>query len=277
MTDGVYPVDIFHFDEDKPSFDDLGHENAIKYWYARDFMKMIGYDNYNNFRNIINKAIAACMTLNIIVAENFIQAEREINGQMLPDYKLTRFACYLVALNGDPKKEQVAKAQVYFVCMAESFRNYLEESENVERLLGREELSEREKSLSGTAHVHGVTNYGFFQNAGYRGMYNKNLGDLKRAKGLIDFSRSLLDFMGKEELAGNWFRITQTEAVIKKDNVYGQHPLEEVAEKVGMQVRKAMMDISGTRPEDLALAEDLRTVKKSLKDTSRKFKKIDKK
>ncbi|MFA5323139.1 MAG: BRO family protein [Smithella sp.] len=277
MADMDYPTEVFHFDEGKVSFDSLGHENSIKYWYANDFMKMLGYDGYSTFKNVLNRAIAACTTLNINVAENFIQVKREIDGRELLDFKLSRFACYLVAMNGDPKKENVAKAQLYFVCLAESFRNYIEESNNVERMLGREELSGREKSLSGVAQQHGVACYAFFQNAGYRGMYNKNLKELKAMKGLQDFGRSLLDFMGKEELAGNWFRITQTEAKIKKDGIYGQNPLEEVAEKVGAQVRKAMMDISGTRPEDLPLEEDLKTVKKSLKDTPRKFKKIDKK
>ncbi|MCK9392176.1 MAG: hypothetical protein M0Q01_11500 [Syntrophales bacterium] len=277
MAEEKYPMEVFHFDDDKPNFDVMGHYNAMKYWYARDFMRMLGYDSYNTFRNVINRAIAACTSLNINVTENFIQADRAIDGRVLPDLKLSRFACYLVAMNGDPKKENVAKAQLYFVCLAESFRTYIEESNNVERMLGREELSEREKSLSGVARQHGVVEYALFQNAGYRGMYNKNLKELKAMKGLQDFSRSLLDFMGKEELAGNWFRITQTEAKIKKDGVYGQNPLEVVAEKVGAQVRKAMMDISGTRPEDLPLAEDLKDVKKSLKQTHKKFRKIDKK
>jgi DNA-damage-inducible protein D len=275
MAEIDYPVEVFHFDEGKISFDNLGHDNAIKYWYARDFMKMLGYDSYSTFRNVLNRAVAACTALNINVAENFIQTDRKIDGRNLPDFKLSRFACYLVAMNGDPKKENVAKAQLYFVCLAESFRTYIEESDNVERMLVREELSDREKSLSGVAHQHGVVFYAFFQNAGYRGMYNKNLRDLKEAKGLREFGRSLLDFMGKEELAGNLFRITQTEAKIKKDRIYGQNPLEEVAERVGAQVRKAMMDISGTRPEDLPLAEDLKSVKKSLKSTHKKFKKID--
>lgn len=277
MAEIDYPVDVFHFDEGKISFDSLGHDNSIKYWYARDFMRMLGYDSYGTFRNVLNRAVAACTALNINVVENFIQTERKIGGRDLPDFKLSRFACYLVAMNGDPKKENVAKAQVYFVCLAESFRNYLEESGNVERMIGREELSDREKSLSGVAYQHGVSSYAFFQNAGYRGMYNKNLRDLKESKGMRDLGRSLLDFMGKEELAGNWFRITQTEAKIKKDRIHGQSPLEEAAEKVGAQVRKAMMDISGTRPEDLPLAEDIKSVKKSLKSTHRKFKQIDKK
>lgn len=277
MAEESYPIEVFHFDDDKPNFDSMGHDNAVKYWYARDFMRLLGYDSYSSFRGVINRAIAACTVLSINVADTFIQTERNIDGKIVPDFKLTRFACYLIALNGDTKKEQVAKAQVYFVCIAETFRNYLVETENVERVLVREEISDREKSLSGVAKQHGVVHYPLFQNAGYRGMYNKNLSDLKQIKGLHNIKRSLLDFMGKEELASNLFRITQTEAKIKKDRTYGQHGLEEIAERVGSQVRKAMLEISGTRPEDLPLAEDLKDVKKSLKQTHKKFKNIDKK
>jgi DNA-damage-inducible protein D len=111
----------------------------------------------------------------------------------------------------------VAAAQVYFVTVAEAFRQYVQNAQNVERVQIREELSERERVLSGIAHTAGVNVYAFFQNAGYRGMYNMDLGRLKDLKG-IDQSRSLLDFMGKEELAANLFRITQTEAKIKNDN-----------------------------------------------------------
>lgn len=277
MTENTYPIEVFHFDDHKPNFDTVGHENSVKYWFARDFMYLLGYDHYNTFRGVINKAIAACTALGISVADTFIQTQREIDGKNVPDFKLTRFACYLVALNGDARKEQVAKAQVYFICIAETFRNYLEETENVERVLIREEISDREKSLSGVAKLHGVVHYPLFQNAGYRGMYNKNLTELKQLKGLGDFKRCLMDFMGKEELASNLFRITQTEAKIKKDKAYGQNGLEGIAETVGRQVRKAMMEISGTRPEDLPLVEDLKDVKKSLKQTHKKFKKIDKK
>ena len=277
MDNGQYPVDVFNFEGNHPTFETFGKENGIRYWHARDFMSLLGYKNYNTFRAVINKAIAACVAININVAENFVQEDRIIDGVAVPDFRLTRFACYLIAMNGDPKLPQVAKAQVYFIYIAETFRNYIEESENVERVLVREELSDREKSLSGVAMEYGVIHYPLFQNAGYRGMYNKNLNDLKNYKGLGDCKRSLLDFMCKEELASNLFRITQTEAKIKKDGIRGQKPLEVVAETIGKQVRKAMHEMSGTRPEDLPLVEDIKDVKRGIKQTFKKFKEIDKK
>jgi DNA-damage-inducible protein D len=173
----------------------------------------------------------------------------------------------------------VAKAQYYFAAIAETFRNYIEAAENVERVLIRDEISDREKSLSGIAFEQGIVNYSLFQNSGYRGMYNMNLSQLKKLKGLKEkeFKRSLLDFMGKEELAANLFRVTQTESKIKNENVRGQRALENTAELVGKKVRKTMIEISNTRPEDLPIGEDIKIVEKHLKDTNKKLKQIDKK
>lgn len=270
-------LDVFHFEAGKESFENLGHSNGKRTWYARDLMQALGYENWQAFRAVINRAIGACMALDIDVSDNFEQVETVTDTSKQPDYKLTRFACYLVAMNGDPKKKNVAKAQVYFIAIAETFKYYLEESENVERVLVREEISEHEEALSGIAKQHGVIHYPFFQNAGYRGMYNTNLSQLKLIKGLVgkNSNRSLLDFMGKEELAANLFRVTQTESKIKLSGIHGQTHLEALAEEVGRQVRKAMFDISRTRPEDLPLAEDVKLVKKSIKQTHKKLNEID--
>jgi DNA-damage-inducible protein D len=189
-------IEVFHFDGSKANFDDMGHDNDIRYWYARDLMQLLEYESYSTFRSVVNKAISACASLNINITENFIEIKREINNKNTPDFKLSRFACYLIAMNGDPKKSQVAKAQVYFAAIAETFRNYIESSENVERVLIRDEVSDREKSLSDVAYEHGVDQYQYFQNAGYRGLYNKNISDLKAYKGFDQIKISLLDFMG---------------------------------------------------------------------------------
>ncbi|MBW1614965.1 MAG: damage-inducible protein D [Deltaproteobacteria bacterium] len=264
-------LEIFHFDKNKTSFENFCRKNDIIYWYARDLMLFLGYYDYKGFKRIINKAISACMTLDIDVSENFKQIERDIEGKKEKDYKLSRFACYLAAMNGDTKKQKVAQAQAYFVAIAESFRNYLEEARNIERVLIRNEVTDREKTLSGTANERGVYNYPLFQNAGYRGLYNMNLNDLKNYKGFDKKGRTLLDFMGKEELAANLFRLTQTELKIKKENIKGQKPLEAAAEIAGVEVRKTMKQISNILPEDLELVEDIKKVKTSIKRTHKKF------
>jgi DNA-damage-inducible protein D len=267
-------INYFHFEEEYENFEDYGQTNGCRTWFARDLMNMLGYENFTSFENAINKAIQACTTLKIAVLDNFTQIERDVEGKTLRDYKLSRFACYLTAMNGDVKKPQVAKAQAYFASMAETVRKHLQNSENVERLLIRGDVSERERSLSGVAKMAGVQYYGLFQNEGYRGMYNMNLRSLKEHKG-VSQADCLLDFMGKEELAANLFRITQTEAKIKSERVRGQVALENTAFAVGQKVRRTMREISGTCPENLPVTEDIELVKRGLKQTQKVFAKID--
>ena len=174
-------------------------------------------------------------------------------GRSMVDYKLSRFACCLAAMNGDPKKPQVAKAQAYFVMWAEACRLSLR-VDGVERVGIRAEISEHERTLSGIAHQAGVPSYGLFQNAGYRGLYNMDLFQIRRAKG-VPQTRSPLDFMGKTELAANLFRVTQTEEKIRASGIRGQAALERTAHEVGHKVRKTMIEISGRRPEDLPPAK----------------------
>jgi DNA-damage-inducible protein D len=266
---------VFHFDNSKENFNDLYQEGNFTFWYARDFMVMLGYKNYESFSKAINKAMTACMTLEIPVLDNFVQQKRILEGQSIPDYQLSRFACYLIAMNADVTKKEVAQAQAFFVTIAESFRQYIEEPEEIERLLIREEISEHEKTLNSTAKRAGVKEYGLFQNAGYRGMYNMNLKQLKQYKG-IKSSRTPLDFMGKEELAANLFRVTQTESKIRNENIKGQNNAEIAAENVGRKVRQTMLEISGTVPEQLPKSEDIKKVKSALKSSHTDFKKIDK-
>lgn len=263
--------DVFHFDDSRPHFDGLCRKNGITYWFARDFMKMIGYQTFQSFQKAVQKAIASCTTLGIDIMENFQQVDREIDGKIEKDYKLSRFACYLTAMNGDSKKPEVARAQAYFAAVAETFKRYIDQAEDVERVLIRDEISLHEKSLSGVAKQAGVTEYHFFQNAGYRGLYNMNMSDLKNRKGLIgkDSSRSLLDFMGKQELAANLFRVTQTEAKMENEGIRGQKAAERAAEAVGRKVRETMIEISGDTPESLPLARDLKQVKGDLKASSK--------
>lgn len=244
-----------------------------KAWSARDLAIALGYASYESFQKIVHKAMHACVTLGIDMAENFQQVTTH-SGEK--DFRLTRFACYLTAMNGDPKKIEVARAQAYFAVIAESFKRFVEQAEDVERILVREELSDHEKALSTAAKNAGVAGAGFayFQNAGYRGMYNMNLKELKGIKGVPE-GRSALDFMGKTELAANLFRITQTEEKLKNDGVGSQRLAEITAESVGRKVRQTMREISGVLPEDLKPAEDIRQVKGALKHSAKEFAKID--
>jgi DNA-damage-inducible protein D len=159
--------------------------------------------------------------------------------------------------------------------LAEAARQYMQAAQDVERVQIRDDISEREKGLVSTAKKAGVGDYGLFQNAGYRGMYNMHLGRLKELKGLRDGKRTLLGFMDKRELAGNLFRITETEARLKSEVVHGQRPAEDVAFQVGRKVRKIMIENTGTAPENLPLSGDIKDVRKGLKQAVREFTKLD--
>jgi DNA-damage-inducible protein D len=240
----------FHLEPNKPGFEALSHSNGFRFWWASDLAATLGYESLNGFRKAVERAMMALTSLNIPVFDNIVQEQREVAGRHIADYKLSRFACYLAAMNGDPKKPQVAQAQAYFVAWADACRLYLEQADGVERVAIRGEISEHERTLSGTAKMSGVTDYALFQNSGYRGLYNMDLWQIRRRKGVPD-GRSPLDFMGKTELAANLFRVTQTEEKIRAERIRGQQPLQRAAEDVGRKVRRTMMEISGKRPEDL--------------------------
>jgi len=268
-------LDLFHTDTGRPNFESYSHANGIKSWYATEFAEALGYESFETFRKgAIARAMTACTTLGIPIDDNFVPFKRDINGKQVSDFKLTRFACYLTAMNGDVKKPNVAAAQAYFVTFADAIQQYIQAQDGVERLVIRSDVADHERSLSSTAFDAGVTHYPFFQNEGYRGLYNMNLSALRQLK-KIPSDRSPLDFMGKQELAANLFRITQTEAKIQNDRIFGQKNLEQTAFSVGRQVRDTMRRISNTVPEKLPPADDIKSVKKSLKGTHKGFKKLD--
>lgn len=267
-------IELFMDNFSGDNFEKYSHENSFTYWFAGDLMKMLGYENMASFQKAINKAMTTCNTLNIPIMDNFHQEARIINGKAFSDFKLSRFACYLTVMNADGRKPAVAMAQAYFATLAGAVHNYIEEANRVERLVVREEVSEREASLSGVVYKAGVENYAFFQNAGYRGMYNKNIKQLRALRN-IPAKKSPLDFMGKEELAANLFRITQTELKIKQENIKGQIRLEVAAEGVGRKVRQTMVEISGVLPENLSAHDDIQEVKRQLKEKSKKIKALD--
>jgi DNA-damage-inducible protein D len=265
----------FHLEPDKPGFEALANNNSFRFWWASELAVILGYEGLHGFRKAVERAMMALTSLNIPVFDNIVQEQREVGGKLVVDYKLSRFACYLAAMNGDPKKPQVAQAQGYFVAWAEACRLYLEQAEGVERVAIRGDITEHERTLSGTAKMAGVVEYGLFQNAGYRGLYNMDLWQLRRHKG-VPQGRSPLDFMGKTELAANLFRVTQTEEKIRAERIRGQKPLERAAEDVGREVRRTMVKISGRRPEELPPAGDIKEVHKKLKSSHREIKRLDK-
>ena len=258
---------VFHFDAGRKSFEDMGQANGATHWREADLMPALGYQTSASFSKAILRAKQSCLSAGLHCEEHFA---------LQPDgtHFLTRFGCYLVAMNGDPKKPQVAAAQAYFATIAQTFQTHLEHADGIDRMLIRGEVTDGHKSLFSTAKSHGVQEYAFFQNAGYMGMYNMSLERLSAMKGVAR-GEKLIDRMGKAELAAHLFRITQTDEKIKNDDVRGQRALENTARDVGRRVRHTVIELSGKAPENMPLSENIREVRKQIKGTSRTLGKLD--
>ena len=268
--------DPFALEPRGPGFDAMANSNGFVYWWASDLARFLGYDEPKSFfSGALQRAMQTCMQVGADLMDNIVQATRDVDGKPTKDYKLSRFACYLAAMNGDPKKPGVAKAQVYFAQWAEALRMMIADAENVERVALRGDIAEGEKGLTAAAAQAGVTNFGYFHNAGYRGLYNMSISQL-RAHKHIPNGRSPLDFFGKRELAANLFRVEETEHRLKTHGVRGQSAAEKAAHDVGSEVRKVMTKDGGIPPERLPIAKDIRDVKKTLKSTHKGFKLVDK-
>jgi DNA-damage-inducible protein D len=257
-------------------FEESGRENGTRFWYAHEFMRALGYDTWSSFRNVINKAMGSSTRLGIDPTEAFTPAIVVEDGHETKTYKLTRFACFLVSMHADSKKPEVARAKALLAAIADQLISERIEEHDIGRIEAREDLKIAERAMCAAAQQGGLEapQFGIFKDAGFRGMYNMGLRELVTYKG-ADHNKTLYDFMGLEELAGNLFRVTQTAARIKSKNVQGLNPLARTAKEVGLEVRQIMVRNSGVAPEAIPLVEDIAGVKKRLKSTARAMKKLD--
>lgn len=260
------------------TFENSAKQNGIRYWLAHEFMHNLGYETWSSFRNVVNKAIALCVRIGVDAMEAIIPVEAtDEHGRVFNSYKLTRFGCLLVTMQADTKKPEVAQAQVAMAAVADALIDRYLNGNTIERLERREELKIAEQLLSGKAQAAGVqsTEFGIFKSAGFRGMYNMSLDELKEYKGASGHRGTLYDLMGITELAANTFRVTQTAERLKRTGATGLKQASSVAHQVGSEVRDVMIRSSGTRPEDIPLEEDIGDVRKGIKSTHRQIKKID--
>lgn len=244
------------------TFEDFGYDNGIKYWWASEFSRMLGYSNFASFMNPINKAIKSCMNANIDYFEDFRKEDRIIDEKTFSDIKLSRFACYMVAMNADIKKPVVARAQAYFADQVEKINILLEGSNDIERLNIRDEIKESNISLNSAAKNCGVVNYALFHDAGYRGLYNRGIKEVKSMKGIQE-KADHFEFMGRVELSANLFRMTMTEERLKNYPIQGEKSAMDIHKKVGKEVREMVIRNTGTTPEKLPTERRLGDVKKS--------------
>lgn len=252
-------------------------KNGVEFWYARELQELLGYNKWENFKHVIEKAQLSCRQFKQDIGLHWIpDVRKSISGkgkeQESEDYKLTRYACYLIAQNGDPRKKPVAFAQTYFAIQTR--KKELEDKEfatlpeEERRLRIRSDIKEHNKLLASAAKKAGVINnfdFAIFQNHGYKGLYGGlDKKAIQRKKGLNKKSdKEILDYMGSEELAANFFRVTQTEAKLKKDGVYGKKQANTTHFEVGAKVRESMVN----KPEELVVPEE------SIKQLERKKKK----
>lgn len=245
--------------------------NQVDGSWAEDWLRdALGYVDRRSFRAVLQRAMKACLLGGIDPSSDF---------KRVPDgsYLLSRFACFLIAMNSDSKKPQVASVQVHLAGIANEVASHFEQSVAIARVIIRDEVSDGMKALASTAKDKGVNDFGKFMNAGYRGMYNMDIESLKKHKG-VPVGEDLLDRMDPPELAANLFRLTQTDEKMKNESETGQEAAEKTAHKVGQVVRKTMIKLSGNKPENLSIADgNIRAAKKGLKTSDRNLKVYSKK
>ena len=250
------------------TFESIKHVNEYgnEFWYARELQSVLEYTEWRNFQKLIEKAQTACENSDMAVDECFVEVNKTSpmpNGgvKLIDDYILSRYACYLIVMNGDPRKEVIAVGQTYFAVKTrqqELIDHYDELSEDQKRLAIRKEMKAHNKSLAEAAQKAGVIksyDFAIFQNYGYQGLYG-GLGakEIHARKGLKE-NEQILDHMGSTELAANLFRATQTDEKLRRENIRGKEKANQTHYEVGRKVRQTIAELGGTMPEDLPTPE----------------------
>lgn len=248
--------------------------NGVEFWMARDLQPLLAYDAWENFEKVVLKAQSACESAGVRTNNHFLGAKKMVaigSGaeRKVSDYFLSRYACYLMAMNGEPSKPEVAHAQTYFAVKTREREVEERRALTAERVEMRDRLRDANKDLARAAKAAGVARFGIFQDEGYRGLYGgRGLRQIKEQKQL-DQGADLIDRMGREELAANAFRATQAEGKIKREKIAGELNAFKAHHAVGKEVREAIRRVGGMMPENLALEPSLKKLtaseKKALK------------
>ena len=266
-------------------FEEIKHidENDVEFWYARELMIILEYKQWRRFESVINKAKESCENSDISVIEHFANvgklSKRANNAEVeINDYKLSRYACYLIAQNGDSRKKVIALAQTYFAVQTRkqeiTEKEYSMLTEDEKRFYQRNLTRKGNYSLNQTAKKAGVKNFDKFHNAGYKGLYNgETADDIAKRKGLR-YREDILDNMGSTELIANLFRISQTEEKLVRDNIQTEKEANKTHYKVGAKVRKTIKELGGTMPEDLPTPN--KSLKQLEKENNKSLKKKNK-
>ena len=245
------------------SFEAIKHvsDDDTEFWYARELAPVLEYVQWRNFAKVLERAILACKNSGYPVSDHFAEVSKIVEAgatsKPVIDYKLSRYACYLIVQNGDPRKEVIALGQTYFAIQTrrQEVADYFNQlDEDNKRLVIRGDIKQWNQMLAEAAHNAGVISdqeYAAFQNAGYMGLYGGlKVEDIHKKKGLKKTDR-ILDFMSSTELIANLFRISQTEEKLKNDKAATADAANEIHFIVGKEVRGTIERVGGTLPEKL--------------------------
>ncbi len=255
-------TDLSRYNEN--TFEGIKHltEEGIEFWYARELQTVLEYTEWRNFETVINKAKEACNTSGNNMSDHFVDVNKMVpigsrTQREIEDIMLSRYACYLIVQNGDPRKEVIAVGQTYFAIKTrqqELIDHYERLSEEQKRLAIRQEMIAHNRSLAEAAQLAGVETpkeYAIFQNKGYQGLYGGlGMREIQARKGLKK-NQKILDHMGSTELAANLFRATQTDEKLRREEVRGREAANRTHYEVGRKVRQTIQDLGGTMPENL--------------------------
>ena len=259
---------FFFFDGDENIFDNIKHVNEYgqEFWYARELQPLLEYSQWRYLKEAIERAKTACGNSGQNVKDHFAEVRKMVDigsnaKRSVEDYELSRYACYLIVMNSDPRKEIIALGQTYFAVKTrqqELIEDYERLSEEQKRIAIRNEMKRHNSALADAAHDAGIKeprDYAIFQNYGYMGLYNGlKAKDIKERKGLKK-NQDILDYMGSTELAANLFRATQTEEKLRREHIQGKSEANKTHFEVGKKVRQTIKELGGTMPEDLPTPE----------------------
>lgn len=246
-------------------------QDGIEYWLARELQELLGYADWRNFSNAIAKAKESCKTTNEAVSDHFVDVNKTIPmpkgaSKIVDDFMLTRYACYLIAQNGDPKKEQIAFAQSYFAIQTRKQELLEERIQLMERLQAREKLAATETELSKNIYERGVDNKGFanIRSQGDWALFGgNNTGDMKRKLGIKE-NRPLADFLPTITITAKQLATEITNFNMKKNDLKGEGNIAHEHIKNNQDIR-GLLGKSGIKPEELAAEEDIKKLERRVK------------
>ena len=245
--------------------------HGTEYWWGREIMAFLHYSSWARFEGVVKRAVKACESSGQPPLQHFHRTERTIrtsNGaqRKRSDWALSRYACYLIAMNGSSAKPEIAHAQTYFALQTRRHELNLDIEQARQRIDLRERMSEANKDLASAASRHGVEAFPAFQAAGYEGLYGGlTMADIRELKGL-EAAEPLLDRMGRTELAANYFRATQAADKLRREDIQGDAAAQQTHFEVGKKVRETIEQLGGTPPEQLPAEPPIREIRSKLKE-----------